>query len=287
MMSVDEMVQEQLQEAWQSEILDHNTRATPTQQHPQGFVLGGQPGAGKSSLILKVKEELEGNVIVINGDDYRKYHPDYAKFQAQDTKDSAPKTQEFAGKMTEAILQKAIKEKYNIVIEGTFRTAQTPIQTLKQFKENGYQTQVMIQTCNKELSWESCLERYNKMLEVNPQEARYTPKEHHDLVCENLAQNIEKVCQSGFVDKVQIYKRDKENTQCIFKSDIVKNALEDSAQIKFKKEVKEIAKNLKLGDFGSIDEKLLDRIEEVRNENKLSQDSNEHSNESDNIRTMR
>lgn len=257
MNEIEKMIADKLPEAWKKEILKKNEFAAP-QQHPQGFVLGGQPGAGKSSLILKVKEELEGNVIVINGDDYRKYHPDYAKFQAQDTKDSAPKTQEFAGKMTEAILQKAIREKYNILIEGTFRTAQTPIQTLKQFKENGYQTQVMIQTCNKELSWESCLERYNKMLEVNPQEARYTPKEHHDLVCENLAQNIEKVCQSGFVDKVQIYKRDKENTQCIFKdnpltfkSDIVKNALEDSAQIKFKKEVKEIAKNLKLGDFAS------------------------------------
>lgn len=256
-MNIDEIVQKQLQEVWQGEILDGDTCATPV-KNPTGFVLGGQPGAGKSSLILKVKEELKGNAIVINGDDYRKYHPDYARFQAQDTKDSAPKTQEFAGKMTEAILQKAIKEKYNVVIEGTFRTAQTPIQTLKQFKENGYQTQVMIQTCNKELSWESCLERYNKMLEVNPQEARYTPKEHHDLVCENLAQNIEQVCQSGFVDKVEIYKRDKEKMQCIFKdnpltfkSDIVKNVLGDSTQAKLKEAAKGIAKNLELGDFAS------------------------------------
>lgn len=257
MMNIDEIVQKQLQEVWQDEILDGDTCATPV-KNPKGFVLGGQPGAGKSSLIQKVERGLEGNVIVINSDDYRKYHPDYAKFQAQDIKDSAPKTQEFAGKMTGAILQKAIKEKYNVVIEGTFRTAQTPIQTLKQFKENGYQTQVMIQTCSKELSWESCLERYNKMLEVNPKEARYTPKEHHDLVCENLAENIEKVCQSGFIDKVEIYARDRERIQCIFKdnpmtfkSDIVKNVLVDSAQVKLKNEVKEIAKNLKLGDFAS------------------------------------
>ena len=249
---LEKMVAEILLEVWKKEVIKKNKVATP-QQNPKGFVLGGQPGAGKSSLILKVKEELDGNVIVINGDDYRKYHPDYAKFQSQDTKDSAPKTQEFAGKMTEVILQKAIKEKYNVVIEGTFRTAQTPIQTLKQFRENGYQTQVMIQTCNKELSWESCLERYNKMLEVNPKEARYTPKEHHDLVCENLAQNIEKVCQSGFADKVGIYKRDKEKTQCIFKdnplvfkADIVKIALGDSTQAKLKEATKGIAKNLEL-----------------------------------------
>ncbi|KAA6234077.1 AAA family ATPase [Campylobacter sp. LR291e] len=59
--------------------------------NPKGFVLGGQPGAGKSNLIKIVKNELEGNVIVMNGDDFRKYHSDYKNFQLQGSKDSAPK----------------------------------------------------------------------------------------------------------------------------------------------------------------------------------------------------
>lgn len=42
--------------------------------------------------------------------------------------------------MTEAIFQKAILNKYNLIIEGTFRTAQVPINTLKTLKENGYNT---------------------------------------------------------------------------------------------------------------------------------------------------
>lgn len=266
MSEIEKMVADKLPEAWKKEILKKNEFAT-CQQHPQGFVLGGQSGAGKSNLIQKVKEELKGNVIVINGDDYRKYHHDYATFQAQGAKDSAPKTQEFAGKMTEAILQQGIKEKYNIVIEGTFRIADTPIKTLKQFKENGYQTKIMIQTCEQALSWESCLERYNKMLETNPKEARYTPKEHHDLVCENLATNVEKVCQSSFADKVEIFKRDREKTQCIFKdkpldfkADMLVKVL-DNSQAKLMKAAKQIAQNLKLGDFGSKGKGLgIDRV---------------------------
>lgn len=80
-MNTDEILQKQLAKVWENEILNNNARATP-QQNPKGFVLGGQPGAGKSILIEKIKKELNSNVIVINGDDYRKYHPDYTKFQA-------------------------------------------------------------------------------------------------------------------------------------------------------------------------------------------------------------
>ncbi len=191
----------QIEEVW-NDILTHNH--TP-QQNPQGFVLGGQPGAGKNILIQMVKEQLKGNVVVIVGDDYRKYHPNYKIFQAQNIQDSVNQTQEFARAMGKALLHKAVQEKFNVVIEGTFRTAEVPIQTLTLFKENHYATRVLIQTCSKELSRAACLERYNKMLEVNPKEARYTSPEHHDLVCAHLAQNIKTVCQSGLMDEIKIF----------------------------------------------------------------------------------
>lgn len=175
---------------------------------PKAFVLGGQPGAGKSGLIEKAKNICRDNILVISGDDFRKFHLEYEKFQKEYGKDSPKYTAKYIGMMTEAVLNKAIKEHYNIVIEGTFRTSETPIKTLSKLKENGYKTQVMIQTCSKELSWKSCQERYEKMLEVLPKEARWTDKNHHDLVCENLAQNIKVVYNSGFADKTEIYYRD-------------------------------------------------------------------------------
>ena len=79
-MTVDEMVKEQIDLVWEEQILDKNPLATP-QKNPIGFVLGGQPGAGKSNLIDKIRKEQGKNVIVINGDDFRKYHPDYANLQ--------------------------------------------------------------------------------------------------------------------------------------------------------------------------------------------------------------
>jgi UDP-N-acetylglucosamine kinase len=196
-----------LQEVWEKEIIKLNPFATPNQKNPQGFVLGGQPSAGKSNLLLEAKKRLSRNILEINGDNFRKYHPDYKKLQKEQGQNSSLHTQEFSGNMTNAILNKAIAEKYNIVIEGTFRTSKTPIKTLKQFKDNGYEMNVLVQTCNQKISWASCLERYEKALKNNKNEARFTPKEHHDLVVKNLAKNIKEVAKSGLVDHMQIFAR--------------------------------------------------------------------------------
>ena len=196
---------------------------------PKAFVLGGQPGAGKGFLITDIRQELEYNTIVINGDDYRKLHPKYKDFQKEHGKDAPQYTAKFAGMMTEAVLNKAIKEHYNIIIEGTFWTAETPIKTLNLLKENGYETSVGIKVCDEVESWKGCINRYNKMLAEDPLEARYTDKSHHDLVVKNLPENVEKVFKSGLVDRMKVFDREKllfdSKLDKEFKPDIIRSAL--------------------------------------------------------------
>lgn len=40
-------------------------------EQPIGVLLGGQPGAGKSFATMEIKERLNDNVLVINGDEFR------------------------------------------------------------------------------------------------------------------------------------------------------------------------------------------------------------------------
>lgn len=205
-MTDDEAVKKTFNLAWQMVLEGTGDKIEPVTS-PKGYVLGGQPGAGKSGLIKRATRLCDDNIIIISGDDFRKFHPEYKELQKTYGKDSPKHTAAFAGKMTEAVLNKAIKEHYNIVIEGTFRNPATPIQTLSLMKANGYKTRIMVQTCSKELSWESCQERYEKMLEVMPDEARWTDKAHHDLVCEKLAENIKTVIESGKADRAEIFFR--------------------------------------------------------------------------------
>lgn len=174
---------------------------------PKGFVLGGQPGAGKSNLVGIIRQELNRNVLVINGDEFRRYHPNFEGIQEQYGIDSPKHTAAFSGHMTERVIEKALREGYNISVEGTFRTTETPMRTLEDMREHGYETAVYIQTAPSEVSWQSTLERYQAM-ELLGETPRATPKEHHDLVVKLLPQNADAVFLSGKADVFKVYSRE-------------------------------------------------------------------------------
>lgn len=178
-----------------------------SQEQPIGVLLGGQPGAGKSYATMEIKERLKNNVLVINGDEFRSYHKHYEDFYQLYGKDASKYTGTFAGKMVEKVRDEAIKNKFNVVIEGTFRTTETPLKELNNFKEQGYKAEVVVCTCPKELSWESTIKRAEE-LEAAGEQPRYVPKEHHDTVTDNLARNTATIFSSGLVSQLEIYSRE-------------------------------------------------------------------------------
>lgn len=188
---------------WVDLTSNNEIKATDT---PKGYVLGGQPGAGKSNLISLVEKENKGNVLIVNGDEFRKYHPQFNEIQEKYGKDAPKHTAEFAGKMTGRVIEKALENKFNLVVEGTFRTAETPLKTLSDMKQKGYSTSVYIMTTSAEVSWNSTLERYDKMLAAG-EAPRYTDKAHHDKVVAELPKNANTVFQSGRADNFRVYNR--------------------------------------------------------------------------------
>ncbi len=49
--------------------------------NPQGIILGGQPGSGKSFLQKEIAKEFTEDFIFISTDDLRLYHPAYLELQ--------------------------------------------------------------------------------------------------------------------------------------------------------------------------------------------------------------
>lgn len=116
----------------------------------KAFLLGGQPGAGKSGMTTLLENE---NMIVINGDDFRKEHPHYKELEKIYGKESVEYTKGFAGKMTEALISKLSDEGYNLIIEGTLRTAETPLKTQQELANKGYQVEMAVIQVRPEFSY--------------------------------------------------------------------------------------------------------------------------------------
>ena len=174
-------------------------------KNPKVFLLGGQPGAGKSGLenMLNLKDEY----ISISGDDYREYHPRFKEINLEYGKEASKYTQQWAGQITEKLIEKLAKAKYNLIIEGTLRTAQLPLKEANRFKKLGYEVELHVLAVKPEKSYLGTLLRYEEMIKQG-KIPRMTPKEHHDLVVKNIGDNLEIIYNSKAFDNIKLFDRE-------------------------------------------------------------------------------
>ena len=174
-------------------------------KNPKVFLLGGQPGAGKSGLenMLNLGDEY----ISISGDDYREYHPRFKEINLEYGKEASKYTQQWAGQITEKLIEKLAKAKYNLIIEGTLRTAQLPLKEADRFKKLGYEVELHVLAVKPEKSYLGTLLRYEEMIKWG-KIPRMTPKEHHDLVVKNIGDNLEIIYNSKAFDNIKLFDRE-------------------------------------------------------------------------------
>ena len=195
---------EEFQKAFQQILKFYKSRYS-SQENPKAFLLGGQPGAGKSALENMIN--IENKYVSISGDDYRKFHPLYDKLNKIYGKDASKYTQKWSGEMVEYLLKEARKEKWNVILEGTLRKAELPIREAKDFKENGYSVELYMVAVKPEKSYLATLQRYEEMI-VRCRVPRMTPKEHHDLVLNDIGDNLEIIYNSKAFDNIKLFDRE-------------------------------------------------------------------------------
>lgn len=191
------------------------TRGKTIPDKPKAILLGGQSGAGKTVIHRIKQKEFQGNIIIIDGDSYRSQHPNYLALQEKYGKDSVDYTKGFAGKMVESLVTELSYLGYNLLIEGTLRTVDVPKETAQLLKNKGYEVQLALIATKPKLSYLSTLIRYEELYAINPNQARATPKEHHDFIVNHLVDNTRQLEKLAIFERIQIYQRDR---SCVYDS---------------------------------------------------------------------
>ncbi|WP_174853312.1 type II toxin-antitoxin system toxin PezT [Streptococcus suis] len=232
------------------------TRGKTILDQPRAILLGGQSGAGKTTIHRIKQKEFQGNIIIIDGDSYRSQHPNYLALQEKYGEDSVNYTKGFAGKMVEHLVDELSTQGYHLLIEGTLRTTQVPRHTAQILASKGYQVSLAIIGTKPELSYLSTLIRYEKLYAIDPNQARATPKEHHDGIVENLVDNLKELESEELFDSIQIYQRDR---TCIYDSETD----EGSAA--------EVLQNCLFGEWSKVEEEMMrtgqERLREMSKSN--------------------
>ena len=174
-------------------------------RNPKAFILGGQPGAGKTSLQYLIQKQ-DRNVIVINADAYRKFHPYFFEIQRKYGTDSPKYTQPFINQVTEQLIDELSTESYNLIIEGTLRTATVPLNTCLALKNKGYRVELHVIAVKRAISYESTLLRYELAIQQG-EIPRATAKDHHDMVADAIADNLDMIFESKAFDDIRLFDR--------------------------------------------------------------------------------
>ena len=194
------------------------TRGKTTSSQPKAILLGGQSGAGKTAIHRIKQREFQGNIIIIDGDSYRSFHPNYLALQEKYGKDSVDYTKVFAGQMVEYLVDELSKRGYHLLlIEGTLRTTEVPRKTAQLLTNRGYQVSLALIATKPELSYLSTLIRYEELYAIDPSQARATPKAHHDGIVEHLVDNLRELEKDELFRQIQIYQRDQ---SCVYDSQV-------------------------------------------------------------------
>ena len=143
--------------------------------------IGAQPGAGKTRAVARTMNAFypARSFIPIIGDNLRRYHPDYPVLVSSPDPDLMPAaTAELAGWLVRRSLEHAARHRYCAIVEGTLRSPETTLGTIRQFAAAGATTHLVILGVPEVDSWTGCIDRYLSALESgNP--ARWTPLAAH------------------------------------------------------------------------------------------------------------
>ena len=127
--------------------------------HPEAFILGGQPGSGKSTLLPLLAGDKE-DIVTINGDEFRPAHPNYHQIMEKDPEHMAKLTDPEVRRWTKEIFDEAIKRHFTIAFESTMRQDEPLCTTLATLKKEGYKVTVCVMAVHENDSWERCEKRY-------------------------------------------------------------------------------------------------------------------------------
>ena len=165
--------------------------------NPVAVIVGGQTGAGKTGLITYSKKMFaDGNVVVINSDEIKPFHPrseeiareypgEYTWITAQESED-----------WTSRLFGEVRNEGYNIIFEVPMKNNRIADDAIVDLLSKGYTVIVRgLAVCDLE-SRLSILERYELVL-----------PEHHDATYNGMPNTIKYIEDTGRYDILEIFRR--------------------------------------------------------------------------------
>ncbi|WP_146104156.1 zeta toxin family protein [Nonomuraea solani] len=205
---------EELRTIFEDVIIPEMLTGATRSPEPTMIVVGGQPGAGKSTTIARLHEGFRdrGGILQIIMDEYKRFYPDYDQLRAWNDIETNNIVQPIAKKWQSMAFDYAIANGYNVIVEATLGNPKDAAAFIRLFQEHGYRIETELVATARAQSRLSLLTRYLSE-KISEGAGRLVPGGDHDVRFFGSAEvigSLESADPPATVDAVRIRLRDGE-----------------------------------------------------------------------------
>ncbi len=187
-------------------IIKRYTIGVYAEARPKVFILGGQPGSGKSELTKIARSILGNNTVTCNADEYRDYHPKAEEIKRLYEQFYPEITVAYSQQWNNLLRKYCEENSIHFILETTFSSGDLMNETIRQLKQKGYEVSVMVLSVNKQISFLGTRIRYEEMKAVDGY-GRLVDKAAHDEKYDKVAETLALVQKAKNYNHIYIYGR--------------------------------------------------------------------------------
>jgi UDP-N-acetylglucosamine kinase len=204
-MNNTDLTNKEIEKIFKEQIVPQIIRDIVPLAEKKATILGGQPGSGKSALAREILRSNK-NTVFINGDDLRPYHPKYFYYLKENDKEAADLTQHVCNLWVEKLITECVDRGLNVLVEGTMRKTEVPLNTARILKDAGYIIDVAVISTPYELSFLSLEIRYSELRKLG-MVARFTKSNAHDEAFKKVEETLGELIETDLFNNFDIYLR--------------------------------------------------------------------------------
>lgn len=144
-------------------ILNQALKKGETSKKPIAVLVGGGTASGKSTVlnkeIMPIFQENKVKVVMIDADDFKNQLPEYGSFKRKNTKSAAFRVHEESADLTEIAIDRSIKQKKNLIFDGTMKNKPKYKKLMKRLRKNGYKVSIVVVIVPVEIAKQRARER--------------------------------------------------------------------------------------------------------------------------------
>ena len=179
---------------------------------PTAIFTIGPPGSGKTGLNGLAQKELNGNLVIVNNDELRSFHPKAEEIAKKYPKEYIKITNEESKYWTDELVDKTIEEGYNILYEGTGRKIEIFKRMIEKMLQHGYRIIIKAMAVNELNCMMSIVERYAGQVQHKGWGRIVSTKTFYKSYDAEMMETIDTLEKEGEISEVEVYIRSNEPT---------------------------------------------------------------------------